>query len=127
MPFKIVSTIEKGRSVLTTVPSDWEKEGFLFWPRLARIKVEKLRRSMHSKPEEDWKVVNCILKRRHLITFENAELELERMCSNSDTETDNEKENKTLNMKTQRPLNFENIVQECINVSSITVLSQEQK
>ncbi|CAH0407025.1 unnamed protein product [Chilo suppressalis] len=91
MPYKIVSTIEKGKSVLTAVTSAWENDGRLFWPLLSAIKVDKLRRIEHSEPEKDRTILNCIVKRRNMNTFDRAELEIENMCYNSDSELDNDK------------------------------------
>lgn len=121
MPFKIVNTIEKGKSVLTTVPNEWEKDGHLYWPRINSMKADKLRRSEYSKPEEDWKITNCILKRQNLKSFDVAEFEVEKMCPNSDTETDSEREKKTVKNK-ELPLAFDKIVNECLGVSSSYLL-----
>lgn len=86
MPFKIVQTIERGRSVLTAVPYEWESNGILCWPK----KYEKLRRIEDSKSEPNWKKINCIVKRSNLHSFREAELEIDAMSSYSDTENDNE-------------------------------------
>ena len=86
MPFKIVQTIERGRSVLTAVPYEWESNGILCWPK----KYKKLRKIEDSKPEPNWKKINCIVERSNLHSFREAELEIDAMSSYSDTENDNE-------------------------------------
>lgn len=76
MSFKIVETIEKGKYVLTAVPTSWENQGNLRWPK---IKSEKLRRDPFSIPEDTWRSMNCIVKRKNIMSFEEAETELRAM------------------------------------------------
>lgn len=85
--FNIVQTIEKGQKHLTIVPPRWENDGFLSWPRIG---ADKLVLDVNSVPNEDnyWFRMPCKLKRNHLISYEIAEEELERMLENEDTEQD---------------------------------------
>jgi len=81
--FKIVQTIEKNKIVLTIVPSGWEANGILSWPR---YKVDKLIKIADSQPDETWFQMKCRLKRNYLLNLEVAEEELDRMKYKDDTE-----------------------------------------
>lgn len=81
--FKIVQTIERGLKQLTIVPSGWEYNNQLHWPKLG---AEKLIRTANSLPEANWFTMACKLKRNHLFNYEIAEEELNRMLENDDTE-----------------------------------------
>lgn len=85
MPYKIVQTIEKGKSVLTAVPESWEQDGVLKWPK--KVKEERLKVSEDSCPLDDWWKFNCIVKRKDIISYDAAQREINRMCMYSDTET----------------------------------------
>lgn len=80
--FKIVETIEKARKELTIIPSAWECNGQLFWPRL---RADKLVQISDSIPEDNWFTMPCKVKRNYLINYEVAE-ELERMLNEDETE-----------------------------------------
>lgn len=116
MPYKIVNTIERGKAVLTCVPSNWEKNGTLFWPPKGQ---EKLRHIESSVPELNWKPFNCIVKRRNIGTVFQAEHEINMMCAASETDdTENEDAIRQpmpkINMSQHKT--FEAIAQECILV-----------
>lgn len=81
--FKIVLTIEKGKKELTIIPTAWEKNGILSWPK---AKVEKLIKNEKSEPEENWFHIPCKLKRNYLNSWDVAEEELSRMLHEEDTE-----------------------------------------
>lgn len=80
--FKIVETTERGSKKLSIVPGTWEKNNELSWPK---FKADKLIRLSDSKPEESWFRMRCKLKRRHFISYNDAEQELERMLENGET------------------------------------------
>ena len=126
MPYKVVLTIEKGKSVLTSVPESWEKNGILFWP--PKNATEKIKQEAY--PQDDWKSINCVVKRKNVVTFENAEEEIDRMCEHSDTEyieTADEmpskkrlkKKKAKISISSTQP-DFNDQAQECIKVSVIS-------
>lgn len=80
--FKVVQTIEKGSKQLTIVPSSWECNGELAWPK---FRADKLIKNGDSMPGETWFRMTCKLK-SHLLTYEIAEEEMERMLEREDTE-----------------------------------------
>ncbi|CAB3222559.1 unnamed protein product [Arctia plantaginis] len=108
MPYKIVKTFEKGNSKLSAVPSNWEKDGVLHWPR---YNENKLRRVESSYPEYNWRKINCKVKRSNLRTILEAEQELDKMCKKSDTETDTDEQYYVTN---QKEMMFSQVVQDCI-------------
>lgn len=85
MPFKIVQTIEGGETCLSIVPSGWEVNGTLHWPK--KHQVVKLSLQEDSLPADNWQRINCIQK-RHCRTYAEASDELEQMENKSDTEMD---------------------------------------
>ncbi|XP_063386914.1 uncharacterized protein LOC134672895 [Cydia fagiglandana] len=116
MPYKIVKTYEKGVTQLTAVPSTWEEDGVLRWPR---YNENKLRRIEGSLPDNSWRKINCQVKRSNLITFLKAEQEVDKMCKYSETETDADEQD--LNYVTDnRDITFEEIVRDCIERDSIS-------
>ncbi|XP_062554531.1 uncharacterized protein LOC134219712 [Armigeres subalbatus] len=96
MPFKIVQTVEKGELCLSVVPSKWEEDGILHWPK--KSVVARLCHDENSVPESNWEKLNCVLKRQNL-TYAGAYQELERMESIPDTEAD---ENEVVQPKTKK-------------------------
>ncbi|RVE41713.1 hypothetical protein evm_013644 [Chilo suppressalis] len=124
MPYKIVQTIEKGRPVLTAVPDGWEISGTLFWPK----KHEKLRRIEHSKPETNWRPINCILKRSNLSSFSQAEQEIDSMSNASDTETDNDNVSHTRNHNKKNISKFQqafnDMARQCCDESQPQLVNQ---
>lgn len=128
MPYKIVQTLEKGKSVLTSIPDTWENDGILMWPKKLS---EKLRKNEKNYPQDDWLKSNCIVKRRNISTYEEAEQEVENMCKYSDTEqfddTENEDPCPPKRKKRQHKIqpipfleDFNSFAEECIPVSSLT-------
>lgn len=85
MPFKIVQTIEGGETCLCIVPSKWESNGTLYWPK--KHLVVKLSLQEDSIPSDNWQRINCI-KKRQFQTYGEACEELKRMEDHSDTEVD---------------------------------------
>ncbi|KAF5283126.1 hypothetical protein FQR65_LT14055 [Abscondita terminalis] len=83
--FKIVQTIEKGKKQLTIVPTAWESNGILWWPKFG---AERLAKIPDCVPEENWFSIKCELKRDHLLNYSTAESELERMLDYDDTESE---------------------------------------
>ncbi|KAJ8729031.1 hypothetical protein PYW07_006727 [Mythimna separata] len=85
MPYKIVQTIERGKTILVIVPSLWEENGNLWWP--PKKTQYKLMKDEQSKPDKkEWKLMDCILKRNNILTYQQAEAELSIMEDNSDTD-----------------------------------------
>lgn len=82
MPFKIVQTFERGRKFLSCVPSSWENDNLLLWPRKGS---KRLQINEYAIPGEDWISTPCRLKRCDL-TYDDAQMELARMQHESDTE-----------------------------------------
>lgn len=81
--FKIVETVEKGSKKLTIVPSGWESNSELAWPKFRAVKLIKVADSL---PEDSWFRMHCKLKRNHLFNYDVAEEELDRMLEKDDTE-----------------------------------------
>ncbi|CAB3232061.1 unnamed protein product [Arctia plantaginis] len=123
MPYKIVKTFEKGNSKLSAVPSNWEKDGVLHWPR---YNENKLRRVESSYPEYNWRKINCKVKRSNFSTILEAEQELDKMCKKSDTETDTDEQYYVTN---QKEMMFSQLVQDCImyeNISSVGAVEMKE-
>lgn len=93
MPFKIVETVEKGKSLLFIVPSLWETNGILKWPKNC-LDVRKLVMNENCLPATGWSASRCRVKRHSIPSFSEAERELELMLERSDTDdTDREIQN----------------------------------
>ena len=61
MPFKVVQTKENNATRIEVVPSNWEKDGVLFWPKQ---NVSFLIKDEFSIPdEENFRKLKCTLKR----------------------------------------------------------------
>ncbi|XP_062535017.1 uncharacterized protein LOC134204204 [Armigeres subalbatus] len=86
MPFKIVQTIEGGEICLSVVPSGWEANGVLWWPK--KHLVGKLSQIETSIPNEKWEKMNCIRK-REFSSRKEADDELDRMETKNDTDVEN--------------------------------------
>lgn len=85
MPFKIIQTIEAGEVCLSVVPSGWECNGILWWPK--KHLVGKLSQIETSMPDDKWEKINCV-KKREFLTRKEADDELDRMETVSDTEVE---------------------------------------
>ncbi|XP_055526995.1 uncharacterized protein LOC129719627 [Wyeomyia smithii] len=85
MPFKIIQTCEEGNLCLSIVPSAWERDGVLWWPKTTG--VAKLLRDENSHPTSKWQTMQCI-KKRVCRSRAEAESELNKMEALSDTETE---------------------------------------
>lgn len=85
MPYKIVQTRERGETKLAVVPTSWEKNGKLWWPPK---KIEcRLTKDEQSKPDKkEWTLMDCVLKRNNIRTYQLAEAELLIIEENSDTD-----------------------------------------
>lgn len=81
--FKIIQTIENNQAKLTIIPSEWEKNGILYWPRK---NSEKLHKNANSIPEKNWMTMKCKVKRSFIPRYEDAQEELGNMLLKSDTE-----------------------------------------
>lgn len=126
MPYKIVQTVEKGKSVLTSIPDTWEDNGILKWPKK---KAEKLKKNDNNGPDNSWLKSRCTVT-LYIESYEEAEKEIERMCDYSDTEPYADTENEDLGPAKQKRRhhklqpttfhnkNFDNLAQECLKVFS---------
>lgn len=85
MPYKIVQTYEKGFSRLTIVPTFWEAKGILHWPPKNR-RHPKLIRDDRSRPGPGWDTFRCVVKRKDLPSYEEADAELRIMEQHTDTD-----------------------------------------
>uniref|UniRef100_A0A182VVL9 DUF4806 domain-containing protein n=1 Tax=Anopheles minimus TaxID=112268 RepID=A0A182VVL9_9DIPT len=103
MPYKIVQTIEGGETCLSVVPSRWEQEGVLFWPK--KNLVAKLSLEEDSIPTNKWEKINCI-KKREFKTRAEAYEELEKMEMKTDTEMDDEDSRRHRPKKPLRAANY---------------------
>lgn len=87
MPFKIIQTNENQRKMLVIVPSMWEENGHLWWPPKNTTKYKTLMKDELSRPEKNqWKLMDCTLKRNNIRTYDLAEAELSIMEEKSDTD-----------------------------------------
>lgn len=125
MPYKIIQTQEKGRSVLTSIPISWENDGILFWPKKY---AEKLKMNDQNTAQDNWLKSACILKRKDISTYGEAEKEIELMCNQSDTEQNDDTENEdpcTIKKRKKQSKiitsfyeeDFNDLAQQCIVVS----------
>ena len=116
--FKIVETVEKGSKKLTIVPSGWESNGELSWPK---FKADKLIKVADSLPEDSWFRMSCKLKRNHLLNYDIAEEELERMLEKDDTELSSQEDLDTYERSRKRPrvLLPKHTVQYCENFNDL--------
>ncbi|XP_055550468.1 uncharacterized protein LOC129732984 [Wyeomyia smithii] len=87
MPYKIVQTIEAGEACLSVVPSKWEANGILYWPK--KHLVAKLSLEEESAPTDKWETFNCI-KKREFTSHAEACNEMQKMEEKSDTEMETE-------------------------------------
>lgn len=86
MPFKVVQTIENGKTVLSAIPSQWEENNLLYWPN-NRSKLRILLQEEFSIPDKDkWEKLPCTIKRNNLKSIVDAEHEIDVMELISDTE-----------------------------------------
>lgn len=86
--FKIIQTLERGSQKLSIVPAQWELDGELAWPK---SRADRLIKISDSKPDDTWFRMPCKLKRNHLINYQIAEEELDRMLEQDDTTDQEEK------------------------------------
>lgn len=70
---------------MLAVPSTWENNNILKYPRKNITKYLKIGTSI---PEHDWKQIKCDVKRRELLSYETAEYVLQEMVNHTDTEDD---------------------------------------
>lgn len=85
MPFKVVQTDEDGELCLSVVPSGWEKDGFLWWPKA--MSAAKLMLDESSTPTNKWQRMRCV-KKRECRTKLEAEAEIRKMETLPDTEAE---------------------------------------
>lgn len=92
MSFKVVQlTTKNGRKELAAVPTGWESNNKLQWPKKSiSSQMKKLINDPSSVPEnkKEWNEYNCTVKRINLKTLKEATEEVERMQVNSDTDSD---------------------------------------
>ncbi|KAL4714559.1 hypothetical protein ACJJTC_006605 [Scirpophaga incertulas] len=115
MPYKIVQTIERGKTILVIVPYLWEENGNLWWP--PKKTQCKLIKDEQSKPDQkEWRLMGCILKRNNIRTYQLAEAELSLMEENSDTDVNDAGMNasRTTLVQNQEVMKFETIANNLI-------------
>lgn len=83
--YKIVQTEKNGKLELVAVPCAWEKHGKLKWPTKNSTVLHLLKDPCSVPGEKGWKQMDCVVKRTHVLTFEEAEVEIDAMMSKSDT------------------------------------------
>lgn len=74
MPFKIVQTTERGANKLFIVPSGWESQRQVRFPK--KPNEAAFVRNENSKPRTEWPVLPCKVKRTGFLTYADAEEEL---------------------------------------------------
>ncbi|XP_041989258.1 uncharacterized protein LOC121740592 [Aricia agestis] len=117
MPFKIVQTSENNKIRLFTVPSAWEDQNILKWPRKMLTKYIK---DEFSTPEGDWKQLRCTVKRQDIPSYETAEYVLKEMLNHTDTEDDTLSSNYKVSGKPVQELNLNIIADEIVYPAKIT-------
>lgn len=119
MPFKVVQTSERGKTLLSCVPQKWESDGILMWPR---SKADKLLKAEESTPNEEWLSMTCTVKRNNL-SYHEAQLAMNLMSDYTDTDEDN---NCSLPPPKQKGENnnFNDIATACLEVSFTHVKSK---
>lgn len=133
--FKIVQTRERGKPRLSIVPTNWERNGLLYWPQ---TNLYNLQRNPESRPESSWFQYSCEVKRA-LLSFEEAEFELNEMLENSDTDRDDhqisvrptivtQQRKKARVMLPRKPnnLDFNDLAKSCV-VSSVDAMASVQQ
>lgn len=89
--FKIVLTKEKGSEMVCAVPSSWESNGVLSWPRVGRqTQLERLRSDAKSFPDGQWRKMKCKIKVDGIRSFEEA-LKLEELYASFQATEDEER------------------------------------
>lgn len=117
--FKIVQTVEAGHKVplLSIVPSAWEQDHVLYWPNTKKpALLEQLLKNPNSKPQEGWLEQQCLKKRENFLTYQAAEIELEAMTNQSDTDaewTETNKRKRTQRAKADADFNSLMDVENC--------------
>ncbi|CAG9783541.1 unnamed protein product [Diatraea saccharalis] len=105
--FKIVQTLEKGSNRLFIIPSKWEHGGLLRYPKKP---IEyKLAKNENSKPRDEWPIMSCKVKRIGLLTYADAEEELNIMLQNSDTDVGGHEDQRLYTITTAAPPPTSNI------------------
>lgn len=89
MSFKIVKTLENGTVNISAVPTAWEENGILWWPKCSQIVLDKLRCNKYSVPDETWtKYSNATVKAKNIESFHEAiKIEIE-FAGFNDTDTE---------------------------------------
>ncbi|KAI8432618.1 hypothetical protein MSG28_013604 [Choristoneura fumiferana] len=114
MPFKVVQTFEDGDLFITFCPDHWESNGKLLWPQ-SLFEGEKLKKKEDSQPQNDWQVLDCVVKRNNL-TLAQAKAAAKAMSDLSETEEE-DGESKAKKIKFCRETNtkcLNNLAEECL-------------
>ena len=92
MSFSIIQTIERGKKALSVVPSGWLQHKTLFWPKkISSKKFNEIVRDKNSVVHGEYVALRCTPKRFGFLTYEDAEIELEAMMLNTDSDAPIEK------------------------------------
>ncbi|XP_055640748.1 uncharacterized protein LOC129778096 [Toxorhynchites rutilus septentrionalis] len=70
--FNVVQTLEAGTPMLSVVPHQWIEGKFLLWPGKNASVICK---DVSSKPTASWTKIPCIVKRKYIPTYAEAEQE----------------------------------------------------
>ena len=82
MPFKIIQTKERNKVKLIAVPSTWEHNSVLRWPK----QPQKIINDDTSLPQAHWCSIPCSVIRNNINTYEAAVKEINIMLTQRDTE-----------------------------------------
>lgn len=76
----MVQTIEAGKPVITVVPHKWVSGNTLSWPTK---QVNDLRKNAASVPASSWTKMSCLVKRKYIPTFNDAQQEADDLSGQS--------------------------------------------
>lgn len=82
--YSIVETKEGKKTLLSIVPHRWVNGDFLLWPDK---NAGTLIKDRSSTPSPKWQKIPCILKRKSIKTFAEAELEAAEMSGHTDSDS----------------------------------------
>lgn len=83
MLFKVIKTIQSGKSLLAIVPDAWETDGTLYWPSKHKVGILNIGDILY--PGTEWVELDCIVKRKNLKSYDDAKRDVEAGGLNSDS------------------------------------------
>lgn len=123
MPFKIVQTVEGNKMLLSIVPSHWERNGILSWPKNSNVDVRD--DSAANRPDESFLKFQCVTKRTNLEFYELAEGIVKTMTEKSDTNDRDVDQSATKNVQIKKGSKAINKLKQVPNLE--TQIKQAQK